>query len=85
VTFKIIWLAALALCSVIMVIKIAKSRRPMLSAFKSSLSGMASLMVINVLSTLTGVSLAVNYVTVSCVVVLGAPGALFLLVVHLLG
>jgi inhibitor of the pro-sigma K processing machinery len=79
-TFIIVWAASAAVIALVMTARISKCKRPLLMAAKSSLSGIASMMLVNVLASFTGVSLSVNYVTVSCAVLLGAPGAVLMLV-----
>lgn len=81
----ILWLVPLATGAAMIVTVITKCKHPFRAALKTSLSGLAGMMLVNVLVSFTGVSIAVNYITVSCAVVLGLPGTVMLLIMKLLG
>lgn len=82
-TFIIIWAAGLLIAALVVATKIAKCKKPVVMALRTSLSGLAALMIVNAFQALTGFAIAVNYVTVCCAVVLGAPGTVLLLVLRL--
>ena len=81
----IFWLVLLIAGAVAVVTKIARCKRPFRTALTTSLSGLAAMVVVNLLGSITGVSIAFNYMTVSCAVVLGLPGTIMLLIMKLLG
>ncbi|MEG0913239.1 MAG: pro-sigmaK processing inhibitor BofA family protein [Oscillospiraceae bacterium] len=63
---------------------IARCRHPFKAAIKSALSGIASLMVINLLSGMTTVGIGINVLTVACSAVLGISGTILMLIVNLI-
>jgi pro-sigmaK processing inhibitor BofA len=81
--FLVLWGVVLALCAVLVAHSISKCKRPVGMALKNAVIGVGSLVLINLLQGITGVALAVNYVTTSCVVVLGLPGTSVLLLAKL--
>lgn len=62
----------------------SKSRRPMLTAARSAVSGIGALLLINLVSGYTGCYIAVNPRTVFISTVLSLPGVFSLLVMKLL-
>lgn len=62
----------------------SRSRRPYLTAAKSAVSGLASLLLINLVSGTTGCYIAVNRATVFVATVLSLPGVFSLLVMKIL-
>jgi inhibitor of the pro-sigma K processing machinery len=61
-----------------------RARAPWLRALGGSVCGAAALGAINFFASYTGVTIALNYVTAFVVVVLGAPGAVLLLLARAL-
>ena len=82
--FIIIWAAGMILCGYIMAKRYARCKKPFVAALISSSAGLAAHMGINAIATLTGVFVAVNYVTVSCSVILGIPGVIAMLLLGIM-
>ena len=83
--FIIIWAAYIILSAFFVLRHIAKCKKPLGMALKTSLSGIAAMMLVNAVQTVTGVAITVNYVTVSIAVVLGLPGTILMLVIRAMG
>lgn len=52
------------------------------SIFLTAISGIGSLFAVNILTSLTGVSIAVNYITLALSGIFGIPGTIMLLFMH---
>lgn len=81
---KFLILAAIAVILFIYIRHFSACKNPFTSALKSSLGGVASFMAVNSLSFFTGVSVAVNYITVAVTALLGVPGTIMLLLLKLI-
>ena len=80
----IIWIAFIIMSAFFVLRHIAKCKNPFGMALKTSLSGLAAMMVVNAAQSFTGVAITVNYITVSIAVVLGLPGTILMLVIRAL-
>ena len=61
-----------------------KSRHFFSSIFLTAVSGTGALVAVNLLSSVTGVSIALNYITVSVSAFMGMPGVIALVVSQLI-
>lgn len=67
-----------AICAVIVLTVLIKSKRFFSYFILSSLSGIGSLFAVNLLSEVTGVSIALNYITLSVSSIFGISGVIAL-------
>jgi len=81
--FIIVWAVGMIVCGYVMAKRYARCRKPFAAALISSLTGLAAHMGINAISTITGVFVSVNYVTVSCSVIVGIPGVIAMLLLKI--
>ncbi len=72
-------IAAVCAAFLIPIVTMLKSGRPFKSLFFSAFQGLASMLAVNALGLLTGVTLAVNWYTIVACVCLGIPGSISLL------
>lgn len=68
----------------LILILLSNSKRPYLTTLICSGSGILALILVNVLSNFTGVSLGVNFFTSGISVILGLPGVISLLALKLI-
>ena len=61
-----------------------KAKKPVLTAFKSALCGIAALLTVNVTSAATGCYIAVNFLTVSVATFMSLPGVIALVICNIL-
>ncbi len=74
----LLWILA-GVSAVAVAVAAAQHRKPLLRVGTSALCGYCMLGLVNVLSTYTGVSVALNYATAFVTAVLGVPGVVLLL------
>ena len=75
---KILIVSVLIVSAVAVLFTMIKSGKPVSSLFKSALSGIVSLIAVNVTGLVTGVTLSLNWYTIAAVSFLGLPGAILL-------
>ncbi|MBQ8574739.1 MAG: pro-sigmaK processing inhibitor BofA family protein [Clostridia bacterium] len=75
---KIAIIVVLALAGLAVIFSMIKSRHFFKSIVTSVFQGIASMMAVNVLGMLTGVTVAVNWYTLVCVSVFGIPSTITL-------
>ena len=75
---KIFIVSVLIVSAVAVLFTMIKSGKPVSSLLKSALSGIVSLIAVNVTGLVTGVTLSLNWYTIAAVSVLGLPGAILL-------
>lgn len=80
---KTIFLSVLVIGTAVILFSIYKSGQPVKSLFKSVIQGVLSLIAVNVTGMVTGVTLSLNWYTVSAVSVFGLPGTVALTVFKL--
>lgn len=76
---KVIVLSLLIIGAIIVMVSIIKSRQIVKNVFLSIFQGIASLLAVNVLGLLTGVTIPFNWYTISFVSVFGMPSCIALL------
>ena len=81
---NILFLACAIIISIGVIYGLSLANRPYLTALKSSISGLAALLLINTVSSATGCYIAINIRTVFMATVLSVPGVLALLVMKIL-
>jgi hypothetical protein len=67
---------------IVSAIVIAKNKNPYRTALISSGSGLLCIILVNVTSVFTGVSLAYNFYTAACAAFLGTPGVILMLLLR---
>ena len=75
-----VWWGVAAIISLAILIALFKGGTPLRSALTSACGGVLSLLAVDVAGMFTGVSLALNALTLGCSAVLGVPGVITLLV-----
>ena len=75
--------AVLIISSVVVVYAFTKTKKPVLTALKSALSGISAMLLVNMTATATGCYIAVNYFTVFIETVLSLPGVIGLLLLNI--
>ncbi|MBR2027623.1 MAG: pro-sigmaK processing inhibitor BofA family protein [Oscillospiraceae bacterium] len=78
-----ILMTALCILSLAVVYMFTKSRKPLLTAAKSAVCGIAALMLVNITSASTGCYIAVNHFTAFVATVLSLPGVIGLVLLNL--
>ena len=80
--FIMIWAGFMVTAAFFVLRRIAKCKKPFGMALRTSLSGIAAMMIVNALQAFTGVAITINYVTVSLAVLLGLPGTILMLIIR---
>ena len=75
--------AILAISGIAVIFAFTKARKPVVTAFKSSLCGICAMLLVNLISAATGCYIAVNYFTVFIATVLSLPGVIGLLLLNI--
>ena len=73
----------LIISSVFVIYSFTKAKYPLRTAFKSALSGISAMLLVNMTATATGCYIAVNYFTVFIATVLSLPGVIGLLLLNI--
>lgn len=81
---KVIVLSLLIIGAIIVMVSIIKSRQIVKNVFSSIFQGIASLLAVNVLGLLTGVTIPFNWYTISFVSVFGMPSCIALLLADIM-
>ncbi len=81
---QIFLLILLAVATVVIVAMLAKEQHTVKKTLISAGCGICSLGTINLLSTITGIAVSVNYITCFVAAVLSIPGVVLLVVLQLL-
>lgn len=81
---KYLFLTILALSVIILLIVMIKGKKFFRCFFSSAFQGIAAMFAVNVLGTVTGLHLAVNWYTIAFSVVFGTPGVIAMTVAHFL-
>ncbi len=81
---EILFYAVLAISTVSVVIFLARGKHTLRRTVLSATYGICALGVVNITSAVTGISLAVNYITCFMAAVLSLPGVVMLIVLQIL-
>ncbi len=76
--------SAAIICIVVICIALKKTKKPFKEAFLNAFCGIACLGAVNLFGMQTGVFIGINYFTAFVVTVLGAPGAISLLIIRVI-
>lgn len=76
------YLLAICFFAIIILAVSYKSSHFIKSIFLSAFSGIGALFAVNILTPITGVALAANYITISVSGIFGIPGVIALLFMH---